>query len=123
MSYDPLNGYPTAVLSLIQTVAGDCLSAVDSANRAIGQDPTSYLGYRAKIAAEHGLGRLDDALATAKKALELSGGHAWVRAEIATTLALRGDTAHATEVYEALRRFADRTDDSHGWSRSGSRAI
>ena len=45
------------------------------------------------------------ALATAKKALELSGGHAWVRAEIAMMLALRGDTADATEVYEALRRL------------------
>jgi Flp pilus assembly protein TadD len=44
-------------------------------------------------------------------ALELSGGHAWVRAEIATTLAVRGDIAAATEIFEQLQNAppAERT--------------
>jgi tetratricopeptide (TPR) repeat protein len=111
ISYDPLNGYPTAVLSLIQTSAGEGVNALQSANQAIAQDPSSYLGYRARIAAERELGRLDEAIETAQKALELSGGHNWVRAELATTLAMRGDTVAATEIFESLRRvpIAERT--------------
>jgi serine/threonine protein kinase/tetratricopeptide (TPR) repeat protein len=103
MAYDPLNGYPTAVLSLIQTTAGDGQGALRSANQAIAQDPTSYLGYRAKIAAARALSQFDEALETAQTALELSGGHTWVRAEIATTLAVRGDVQAATEIFEVLR--------------------
>jgi tetratricopeptide (TPR) repeat protein len=104
MAYDPLNGYPTAVLSLIQVSAGDAAAALKSANQAVAQDPGSYLGYRAKIAAERALGRFDDALATGDKALELSGGHNWVRAEIAMTLAARGDIEEATRIVDALRQ-------------------
>jgi serine/threonine protein kinase/tetratricopeptide (TPR) repeat protein len=111
ISYDPLNGYPTAVLSLIQISAGDGVGALQSANQAIAQDPSSYLGYRAKFAAERAIGRLDEALETAQKALDLSGGHNWMRAELATTLAMRGDVVAATELFEDLRRapVAERT--------------
>ena len=111
IAHDPLNSYPTAVLSLIQTSAGDGANALQSANRAIAQDPSSYLGYRAKIAAERSLGRLDEAIDTAQKALALSGGHNWMRAELATTLAMRGDTVQAVAMFEALRQapIAERT--------------
>ena len=111
IAYDPLNSYPTAVLSLIQTSAGDGASALHSANQAIAQDPSSYLGYRAKTAAERALGRLDEAIATAQKALALSGGHNWMRAELATTLAMQGDTVTAAAMFETLRQApaAERT--------------
>jgi TolB-like protein/Flp pilus assembly protein TadD len=100
---DPLSMIAFTAIGWVHFLARDYGRAVDHLRSATERDPTFELAWLWSGQALEGLGRLEEAEASTRRALELSGGSALTRAELARIVAIGGRVDEADDLIEALQ--------------------
>ena len=96
---DPLSGYGYVILAFTETVAGLHDEAVAHGRRGVELDPNSYLGQWALQESLHHAGQYEEAVATAERALAISGRHVWSLCGLASIYGAWGKQEQARRVF------------------------
>jgi tetratricopeptide (TPR) repeat protein len=102
IAVDPLNGFAHSMLAMMKTFAGQVDDVVAFARRGVELDPTSFWSHFTLQRALHHAGMDAEAETQGSQALEVSGRHPWVLAELAVHYHRVGNTFAAGAIYDEL---------------------
>ena len=103
---DPLNAWVAAMHAASLRFAGKFSEAIAAARQAVALDIENFLAHWSVVISLAALARFDEAIIAADAALDMSGRHPWILAELAGVHAARGaegDGESAEAVYQELR--------------------
>ncbi len=102
LELDPLDTVYNSEMGYLLHVTRQFEAAAAQLQHSVDLDPTHWFPYYLLAVTYSQSGRLDDAVAVAEKARELSGGHAYTLGLLGTYCALAGRTTEARRLLEQL---------------------
>jgi serine/threonine-protein kinase len=106
LEIDPHSGYASVIRAFSAYFAGRFEEGLAFARQGVALDPQSYLGHWALLELLRVVGRHDEAVGAAEKALAMSRRHAWALTSLTLNYAAQHRTEEALALYRELSERA-----------------
>ena len=114
IAFDPLSGFAHWMAAYCFAMAGRMDEAFDAVRESIAREPNSFGAYRTLTAVSCLRRDAESALASAPRALELSGGHPWAIGDLGWAYAIAGRVAEARTQLAIVN--ADNVRNGRNWA-------